>query len=83
MRVGRTDALQCDQCSQILAPPHAVIPLEDGRILHFCGLECLSDYFNLTGPLVERYERENRRTINQWCKVVCPACCTRLKREGL
>ena len=84
MKIGRTGALQCDQCCQVLAPPHVTVPLKDGRTLHFClGVDCLSEYFDLTDVLVERFERENQRTVNRWLKVVCPACRERLAEKGL
>ena len=79
MNLGRTGQHKCDQCSRVLIPPFAVLPLENGKVVRLCrDTECLVDYF-LEGPLKERAEKEMRRELKLVHDRVCPACRARLR----
>jgi len=79
MNIGRTGQHQCDQCSRVLIPPFAVVPLENGKVVRLCrDTECLVEFF-LEGPMKERAEKEARRELKQVHDQVCPACRARLR----
>ena len=82
MRVGKSDAVRCDFCGEVVAGEPDIIRT-DGDEVHFCNRTCLDEYLfehycrDKIEEAVEPRVKEEFKLIH---KQVCPACKYRLQK---
>lgn len=80
MRVGRSEAFQCDHCGKVIQGLPDLVRIGD-KLRHFCPeAPCMEEFFveRLRDIINQEVEKQVRIEFNWLHSQICPACRRRI-----